>query len=98
MDFYDRAANPISREEWVDLFESWPDPRRVASTEVGKFWVSTVWLGIDHRFGGGGPPLIFESMVFHDGEERDMRRYTNEDAALAGHDQLVAAVRAGEYA
>ena len=27
--------------------------------------VSTVWLGLDHRFGfDDGPPLIFESMAF----------------------------------
>jgi hypothetical protein len=30
--------------------------------------VSTIWLGINHRFGDGAP-LIFETMVFYDGPE-----------------------------
>jgi hypothetical protein len=36
---------------------------RVASTDNGVIWISTVFLGIDHNF-LGGPPLLFETMTF----------------------------------
>lgn len=33
-------------------------------TPKKKYWVSTVWLGLDHSFMGKGKPIIFETMVF----------------------------------
>lgn len=38
--------------------------RVVGQDRVGRYLVSTVFLGVDHRFIGGGPPLVFETMVF----------------------------------
>lgn len=56
------------------------------------YWVSTVWLGLDHNFLRGGPPLIFETMVFMDrGECRetvDCERYSTEDEARHGHEVM----------
>jgi hypothetical protein len=48
-------------------------------------FVSTVFMGLDHRFVGKGPPLLFETMVFrnHDGEECE--RYSSYDDAETGH-------------
>lgn len=55
------------------------------------FWVSTVWLGLDHSF-SGVIPIIFESMVFcrfpfslHPCSDIDQDRYASEADALAGH-------------
>jgi hypothetical protein len=72
------------------------DRRRVAFTELpGDVSVSTVFLGIDHGF-RDGPAVLFESMVFVLGDdEQDCWRYTTWDAAAAGHEQIVAAIRAG---
>jgi hypothetical protein len=55
-------------------------------TPLGYF-VSTVWLGLDHSFGRGGPPTIFETMVQRqdDGEWVMQRRYETEKQALVGH-------------
>lgn len=48
--------------EWAMKFETMD--RRVAETKVmGMCNVSTVFLGLDHAW-GGGPPLLFESMAF----------------------------------
>ncbi len=58
----------------------------------GRFWISTVWLGLDHSWNENEPPLIFESMVFnsnHDGYDLDMNRYTTREEAIAGHQALV---------
>ena len=76
--------------EWAKQLKT---ERRVAETtlENGN-WVSTVWLGLDHNFGMQGPPLIFETMVFpKEGEwgELDCRRYSTEEEALAGHEEMV---------
>jgi hypothetical protein len=43
------------------------DPWKVAYTELDDDrYVSTVFLGLDHRLFGDGPPLIFETMIFPD--------------------------------
>jgi hypothetical protein len=59
--------------------------RRVAYDEDGKTSVSTVFLGIDHRHGGDGPPLLFETMIFKDGDEAYCMRYETWERAEAGH-------------
>lgn len=38
--------------------------RQLAEDFVGAVRVSTVFLGIDHRFHGEGPPIVWETMVF----------------------------------
>jgi hypothetical protein len=75
----------------------------VARTGNETKWVSTVFLGLDHRFCGGGPPLLFETMAFcHEGrmmdyfgelrpvpETLDQVRYSCWDDAEIGHKALV---------
>jgi hypothetical protein len=62
--------------------------RHVALTIQGDVEVSTVFLGLDHDFGGEGPKL-FESMLFVAGEGRDCIRYQTWEEAEAGHAELV---------
>src|SRR5262245_9438306 len=64
------------------------------SPHVGDRRVSTVWLGADHSFGLGGPPLYFETAIFGPDEELEIIRTPTEAAAIAAHDQAVAHVRA----
>lgn len=91
--YYDRKGKPMTSEEWFATFMDEGDPLRVELTEITpSVRVSTVWLGLDHSF-GKGPPLIFESMVFDGTDETnngDMRRYTTEEEARAGHAEMVA--------
>lgn len=67
--------------------------RIVARTHFGDgSYVSTVFLGCDHDFSGAGPPVLWETMVFGPGtEDEEMDRYSSREAALAGHDAIVAA-------
>ncbi len=106
MSYYDRRGNPIDPWGWVELAKD-DTYRRVALTALTEdIEVSTVWLGLDHGFGRPGPPLIFETMIFtrldeptvlwgitltHDGGET--WRWPTEEAALAGHDRIVAELR-----
>jgi hypothetical protein len=95
--YYDRDANPISAEEWEALWFQGDDARRIARTEVGALDVSTVWLGIDHNWSDEGSPLIFETMIFSEegATEDPQRRWSTREAAQAGHDRIVAALRHG---
>lgn len=90
---YDRQGRPITLGQWIS--QSSPDARRVAETTLPSgIWVSTVHLGLDHRFSLSGPPLIFETMVFTTAErltELDSDRYSTEEEARAGHARLVLA-------
>jgi hypothetical protein len=101
--WFDRAGLPITTEEWGRL-HAIEDYVRIGSTDIGPYWVSTVWVGLDHRFIGDGPPIIFETMVFakeqrDDPEdlglrEFDMVRYCTEEEAVAGHEAMCLLVRA----
>ncbi len=86
---------PATLHEWASWFEK--DDRHVARTRVEPgFLVSTVFLGLDHSFGFGGPPLLFETMVFGDYGEAErfpMLRYATWDEAEAGHAETVAIVQ-----
>lgn len=69
------------------------DQRRIGDTTVGKYWVSTVFLSINHQWNENLPPLIFETMVFIGQDmssEQYCDRYTTEEQAKAGHDKVVA--------
>lgn len=96
---YDRDGDPITFGEWAALIESGEQYRRVAETTVetqfGKFWVSTVWLGIDHSL-GARRPLIFETMIQRgrDNEWLGPVRYQTEAEAKVGH-EVAAAIAAG---
>lgn len=59
---------------WATWMES--ADRRVARTDIGKKYVSTVFLGLDHNFIPGNPPLLYETMVFNEGVPiRSRRKY-----------------------
>ncbi|MDD5199248.1 MAG: hypothetical protein PHC88_05540 [Terrimicrobiaceae bacterium] len=73
--------------EWGRDFED-REKKIVRQDELPNgYWVSTVWIGINYRY-GDGPPLIFETMVFdsRNGDAADYQeRYSTEDDAIIGH-------------
>ena len=98
--YFDRSGNAISFRDWARL-SAWDEKdnnnqyRIVKQEEVGDYWISTVWLGLDHGF-GRSKPLIFETMVFNnvtDESDLDCRRWSTEEQALAGHEAMVDEVR-----
>lgn len=50
--------------EWAEWIEKAGDKKRIAYDEVGEYFVSTVFLGLDYSFGVGDVPILFETMVF----------------------------------
>lgn len=75
-------------QSWIGNF----DNRRVARDYVGDVEISTVFLPCDHGFDAAAP-VLFETMVFGGELDQEQRRYSTRTAALAGHAELLAAVR-----
>jgi hypothetical protein len=46
---------------WGRWYESADEERRVARDEIDGVLVSTVFLGLDHSFEMGGPPVLWET-------------------------------------
>jgi hypothetical protein len=94
----DELKNPVPCEdchEWARQLAN-HEIKVVQQDYVGAAWVSTVFLGIDHNFIGGGPPILFETMVFglHLIEgfkfmDRDTRRYATWRDAEIGHAEII---------
>jgi len=103
MEIYDREGRPQNmawfNEKCADM-----EYKRVLETQIGPYWVSTVWLGLDHSFSDDGPPLIFETMVFATdsrdperdtlGPDLDCLRWSTEQEAIKGHQDMCTLVRA----
>jgi hypothetical protein len=79
--------------EWGKFMEVRSN-RTVAKTTIGDVKISTVFLGIDHGYGGN--PLWFETMVFGGPLDEEMERYETWGEAAVGHEKMVARVRAGK--
>jgi hypothetical protein len=75
---------------WAFWFET-ADRRVAQDMDEGEgaagVRVSTVFLGLDHAF-AGGPPILWESLVFGGALDGEQRRYTSRAAALEGHQEL----------
>lgn len=98
MRIYDRDGRAIDLGDYAERLND-PEYRQVARDDVDGLLVSTVWLGVDHSFGEGGRPIIFETMVFGpDGNDEWMDRYSTEEEALLAHHAIVAALRTGGLA
>src|SRR5215472_10556739 len=81
---------------WAEFFER-HDNRVVGYTEINsEMLVSTIFLGLDSRVIGEGPPIVFETMIFGGPPELDrmMRRYSSYDDAETGHKAAVRQARA----
>jgi hypothetical protein len=102
VDWYDRAGNKISMIEANELLGD-IGARQVGSDDIGPYWVSTVFLVLDHQY-LEGPPVLYETMVFskdqrddpedHGLTDFDCVRYSTEEEAIAGHDEMCILVHA----
>jgi len=87
-----KQAIPTDALTWARWFEANRETRIVKQgTLPNGLFVSTVFLGLNHRF-GPGPPLLFETMVFpREGEydELGTDRYSTWVEAEEGHAKMV---------
>lgn len=80
---------------WAESFEK--SNKVVAKTHIGHILVSTVFLGLDHSF-GGQIPILFETMIFGGKHDRYQERYATWKSAERGHEKAVALVRSHKEA
>lgn len=86
-------AVEVSTLEWARWMEH--ANRHVGYTEITSACnVSTVFLGLDHRHFGNGPPVIFETMIFGGPLDQSQWRYSSWDNAEIGHKAAVRKARA----
>lgn len=98
---YDPEGNLLSTDARVAvaLMANW-DKRKHHHFETslsydGKdFWVSTVWLGMNHA-NFGGPPLIWETMAQSNGWLNFQARYSTTAAARHGHLTIISVLLSG---
>ena len=57
----------------------------VEITHIKRVMVSTVFLGLDYRFGGEGPPLLFKTTIFGGKRDGAEWHYSTWDEAVVGH-------------
>ena len=87
-----RGRTPVqasSMQEWAEFFEN-ASNRIVSRTKLSStIEVSTVFLGVDHSFGNEVQPVLFETMVFHDGDGREQEWCSTWDQAVAMHARVI---------
>lgn len=91
---------PVELLEWAEWFEDFTN-RRMALTEFNNgASVSTVFLGIDHGFGDGQDPVLFETLIRGGEFDQDINRYATFDVAITAHKTWVTRIiqEAGESA
>lgn len=82
----------VSIEESIKLYEN-PDMKIVQQDKLSNdVFVSTVFLGLDHRWdkSSNDKPVLWETMIFG-GEYNDYQeRYTSHQDAVEGHQRALA--------
>lgn len=105
---FDRDGDTLTLWEWSVLRKRETYGRVAVTRFTDGYELSTVWLGFDHGFGMGAPPIIFESMLFapephesyghkfdrtsREDDEHGFARYATEQEALHGHRTMVEAL------
>lgn len=70
--------------------------KRIKQYLINDVRVSTVFLGINHNFGGNGDPILFETLVFGGKYNDEMYRYCTKEEAIKGHDKITLKVAKSE--
>lgn len=94
---FNRLSEPISMREYFHLLAI-PGYRIVKQEHIGDYFVSTVWLGLNHGYSGS--VLIFETMVFNQNPPENyenyhlpQERYATEQQAFQGHAKIATETR-----
>jgi hypothetical protein len=92
--WFDKNHKPyaVGLFEWAKKYES--ENRVISRDTVGDADVSTVFLGVDHRY-GPGPPVLWETLIFGGAYDGNMWRYTSYEAAAQGHVNVVKCLMVG---
>ena len=92
----DREPVKCTLLEWGAWFET--NERIIEHTDIDDVRISTVFLGIDHSFSfdPGGPPILFETMIFGGDHDQYQTRCATYDEAKKMHTKALWLVRGAE--
>ena len=83
--------------KWADWYKnSYEQVRCVACTKSQHSTVTTVFLAMNMTLSKDDPPLLFETKVEGGWLDNEWQRYSTLEEAKAGHEAIVARVRAAE--
>lgn len=87
----DNLNNPVLEPDYTK-YGQWMQARENRRLGIHRMpdgtKVSTVFLGLDHGW-NGGPPVLWETMVFGGKYDQEQDRYISYDEAVQGHRQWV---------
>ncbi len=95
--YYDRQGKEIPVMEWSEKFED-EKYKILIQEDIGFYFISTVWIGMNMNAFRQGPIAIFETMIFlkdeykqkiEDELEYYQERYATEKEAFEGHERAV---------
>lgn len=99
--YFDRQGKPM---ELMDLARKCEDNeyRIVKQEKLDRWFISTVWMGLNMQMFKENPIHIFETMIFLENEDRKcddrlnfyQERYSTETEALHGHELALELCRA----
>jgi len=98
--YFDRNGNRLQLMDWAKKCED-DEYRKVKQDKIGKYFISTIWFGLNMNFFSNQEPLIFETMIFLDDDDQldefylYQEEYSTEQQALEGHERAVKLVRDG---
>lgn len=76
-------------EKWLEWKRS--KKHYVKVDKVKKIKISTVFLGVNYNISGEGPPLLFETMIFANGEDEidhQVKRTSTYEEAETAHREM----------
>lgn len=81
--------------DWMTWGKFMEDGNRIVGWTgiTSETQVSTVFIGIDHRLYGKGPPVLFETMIVGGPLDEYQWRYSSYDDAMIGHKAAVRKAR-----
>lgn len=62
--------------------------RKIRAFPYGNYHLSTIFTVLDHQYLKDGPPLLFETMLFKNGEQIDYERTSTHREALLAHREM----------
>lgn len=84
----DENRKPVLTDSYDDFMKAFStQDRQIALDTVGKFSISTVFMGWDHQCIEDGPPIIYETMMFDNRKSIACKRASTEKEALEYHNQ-----------
>ncbi len=100
--YFDRQGIEMELMDWGRKCED-EDYKILKQEEIDRYFVSTVWIGLNMQMFKQLPIQIFETMVFLKDEDNKnpddplnmyQKRYSTEEEALRGHEETLAIIRA----